>query len=230
MYSGDGPHLLRFMRLDTVDDRSLGFDAWGVAHYNQRLLLTDWTSRGALVYNLAGKHEQTLKLDVENIFGVTVYRDRMYVTSFTKRGAVYYVDLNTNTNSINKVLFVQHTDTHPMKFPIFIAADDKIVVVSCADYLQVYDVTGKHLATLKDSTGYYSFYPYGVVIDKAGHIIVADFNNKHLVIFNSNGDVIARLSTDNVKPVSLALSPTCTLWMGVRKENDKYALLEYKYI
>jgi WD40 repeat protein len=227
MYSDDGRHLVQFDLPDNIINTL--YEAWGVANHNQRLLLTE--SRGVLVYNMTGKHEQTLKLDVEEIDGNAVYRDRMYVTSYTERGAVYYVDLNYNTNSINKVLFVQHTDTHPLRDPGYIAADDRIVVVSCwlQGYLQVYDVTGEHLATLEDSTGCNSFRPHGVVIDEAGRIIVGDINNKCLVIFSSNGDVIARLSADNMEPLSLALSPTGTLWVG-GLEKDKYALLEYEYI
>lgn len=196
----------------------------GIAHYENKLYLTEYTSKSVLVFNTNGKHLQSIKMDVEDIEAVQVHNDRLFVSSCIEHGSVYYKDLSDT--GADKTLFVEHSDSHPVEYPDSIAVNDIAVAILCCNYVQVYNPQGDHLVKLQD-TRFSDDPPQGVVINKAGQIIVADHDNNCLVIFDTNGQVVKRFDSLLYDPQYLALSPSNTIWVGYRDRHK--TVCEFKY-
>jgi hypothetical protein len=220
IYNNKGQH-----KITIKISRCLGVG--GVSSYRDHVLLTDSATRNVLGFSTEGEHVRTFQMGVAGIWGINVSGSKLYVTSLKRDGAVFCSNLQEDSEEVRRVLFCQHTGLHPLEDPTHIAANDRVVAVSCdGEYVQVYSTDGTHLTTLRDGLAVKKFTPRGVGVNHLNHILVADQNNSRIVAFGCSGELLTILKTDIEGPMSLYLAPTQSIWLCCY---DSKLVCEYKY-
>lgn len=169
------------------------------------------------------------KINVKHkILDLAVDGDRIYFITHSDSKPVYYVVIREDLYNVLIQDNIKSTrssvhcldNAEPLQKPEYIAVNQGIVAVTCADPVHhlrgcvtLLDTTGKKIAVLWEVKGMENFIPRCIAIDDKKHIYVADYESKVLVVFSSDGEVLSRLETEHKQPISMVLTKKGAIYL-----------------
>jgi hypothetical protein len=184
--------------------------AWNVTCHDGYIYASCKSSGHVYAYDESYKYCRTIEVGATGYPGFTIWQDKMFVTSYNEH-VVYSVPMKLE-EAHTKEVFAQHDD---MQYPWYVGTNGHNVAVSCygslgwgTNNILVFDLAGrllfKHGGRPKGSMDTQLYHPYEVVVNNDGSIIIADCENKRLVVLNAEGHVSKTIPLEG-KPKSLVL-------------------------
>lgn len=143
------------------------------------------------------------------------------VTVYTPEGEVVQ-RTTTDRTKRQMVTFPRHISQCPMSGNIAVAdgddpewgGDDKPhVMVMDSNLLLQFRYRGEKNSSAGKKKGPF-FDPYDMCFDASGNLIVADRNNRTLLLVNKEGRYLSTLFEDKARPVAISLQNENVLWVG----------------
>lgn len=210
-----------------------GVVLWDVACTASNIYISEYNDKGTgrvYIYNHNHNLLNTLQVNYKGHGGLAFTDKYLYVTS-SRENKVYRLNM---PDGGGKQTFI-HSDAG-LNNPQYIAADHHHVAVSCYSNHKVFihDTQGRclHVYGGGGSGPGQLQYPWSIVIDKAGRVLVGDYHNNRVCILSLQGQHIAHidLSQDGLGlPTGLALTPAGQLVVACSSPPTVYTVGIYQY-